>query len=194
MKKQDLYLYGAGALILGALGFYFSTKNKANNVPVDVVPEITEETPPPPTADINLILQKGSKGLEVATLQKLMGIVADGVFGAQTEARLKALKGVTKTSLKQYKALPTINTNTLPINSKVMSNINAFTPTTLYLAKKKADGSFFSDYKDTIKVDYGKEIGVIKSKDGTGYWYVVLVEGLFSDDYYFVKSSEVKKI
>lgn len=36
-----------------------------------------------------MLLKKGSKGEDVKTLQKILGLTADGIFGAQTEAKVK---------------------------------------------------------------------------------------------------------
>lgn len=55
--------------------------------------------------NFNLMLKKGSKGLEVKELQKRLGMTGsniDGDFGAKTESALFAMKGVRQTTLNQF--------------------------------------------------------------------------------------------
>ena len=187
-------IYG-GAVILGALGIYLITKNKSSQTPIIEDETIIDETEPAPAVlDSNLVLQLGSRGQEVATLQKLMSISADGVFGSQTESRLFQLKGVKKVSINQYRLLPTINTTSLSIGTRVMANSGTNTATKLYTAIQKADGSFYTNNEVAESVNYGNEIGTIKGVDATKNWYLILRPEFFTDTYYYVKASEVKKI
>lgn len=60
--------------------------------------------------DLNKILKKGSSGVEVETLQKLIiqygGALpqfgVDGIFGAETEAALLKIKGVKQISINNF--------------------------------------------------------------------------------------------
>ncbi len=55
-----------------------------------------------PKLDTTKILSRGSKGLEVNQLQKLLGIEIDGDFGGKTEAALFAKKKVKSISINQF--------------------------------------------------------------------------------------------
>lgn len=193
MKTKDLLVpLGIGAAV-GALFLLSGSGSSKQPVVYDeVIPD--ETTPPPATVDPNKVVAKGSKGLEVQQLQKLMSITADGIFGSQTEARLLKLKGVKKVSINQYKKLPTLNQNILPVGTKIMANISFSTPTNLYTAIVKADGTFESDYTVDETVNYGELVGTIKGVSGKGTWYLILREGFMFDKMYFVRATEVKKI
>jgi hypothetical protein len=57
------------------------------------------------TLNFNLMLKKGSKGLEVKELQKRLGFTGsnvDGDFGTKTESALFAMKAVKQTTLNQF--------------------------------------------------------------------------------------------
>lgn len=184
-----------GVAIGGLILLLTSGKSSSAGTPVlndTVIPD--ETTPAPPTVDPNKVVAKGSRGLEVKELQRLMNITADGIFGSQTEARLYALKGVKKASINQYKKLPSINQNILAIGTKVMANINFSTPTNLYEAIKKADGTYESNYQVATDVDYGEEVGTIQGANGTGSWYLIIRNTWLGEKRYFVKAAEVKKI
>lgn len=59
----------------------------------------------PSTLNFNLMLKKGSKGLEVKELQKRLGFTGsnvDGDFGTKTESALFAMKAVKQTTLNQF--------------------------------------------------------------------------------------------
>lgn len=196
MKNKNIYLYGALAIVGIGLGFYFLTKDKTPVIDeTTIIDETLPALPSAPTFNPNLILLKGSKGQEVIALQKLMSITADGIFGTQTETRLFNLKGVKKASINQYKSLPTINSNTYPVGTRVMANINPTTPTWGRDAIQKADGSFYSTYKKIISFDFGQEMGVVKGKNGTGTWYLIAFTGWSGNvTMYFVPANEIKKI
>lgn len=55
-----------------------------------------------PSLDVTKILSKGSKGLEVSQLQKLLKIEIDGDFGNKTETALFAIKKVKEISINQF--------------------------------------------------------------------------------------------
>ena len=59
----------------------------------------------------NKLLKFGSTGAEVRELQKWLGITADGIFGAQTEAALLARKGVEEITLSQFQIALDTNDN-----------------------------------------------------------------------------------
>lgn len=69
-------------------------------------PTATPPTPPAPL-DYNKSLFKGVHDAkpEVKKLQELLGVTVDGDFGPQTEAALKARKGVLQTTLNIYMTL-----------------------------------------------------------------------------------------
>lgn len=170
------------------------TSNKSSSQVV--IPDTTTgiTTIPTQTIDVNKILAKGSSGLEVKELQRLMSITADGVFGSQTESRLFYLKGVKSTSLSKFGTLPNINRNILPNGTRVMANIDYSTDTKLYQALQKADGAYYSSNYVGTTVNYGEEIGTIKGVDPTGMWYLIYRDSIWTGGHYFVRASEIKKM
>jgi peptidoglycan hydrolase-like protein with peptidoglycan-binding domain len=96
-KKKALIV---SALLIGVGGFYIYNNMKKNKAVA--VPE-TPETPET-TIDTQKVLSVGSTGEEVKRLQTALkgGLVADGIFGALTEKRLKAITGQTSISLREY--------------------------------------------------------------------------------------------
>jgi hypothetical protein len=196
-KKTLKYVgYGILTIVAAVVGYkLFSSPTNSNSNDEINTPIVDETIPIAPTIDKNKKLSKGSTGLEVKELQKLMGnLTADGIFGSQTETRLLKLKGVKSISINQFKSTPTINTNTLSIGSKIMANKGGVGGQTIaYKAEKLADNSFQADYKNTFAFDYGELIGEIKGKNGAGTYYLVLVDSLF-DYMVFVKATDVKKI
>jgi hypothetical protein len=134
------------------------------------------------------VLGVGSKGEEVKELQKLLGVPADGSFGAQTEKALLARKGVKAISLKGYKAPAPAAPIVLPKKgAKLMSIKNDIH---IFNAIKTANGSYFnsgaSDYFGS-KFDYGQHVGTYVSVNYAGK-YLILRDG----KYYFVDGKSVK--
>lgn len=193
MNKKVLIPVGIGVGV-GLLALAFTSNKSSSPVLITDAQPTGGGTTPTTTIDLNKVLAKGSTGIEVKELQRLMSITADGVFGSQTESRLYQLKGVLKASINQYKSLPTINTTSLPIGTRVMANSGINTETKLYTALQKADGSFYTNNEVSDTINYGDEIGTIKGVDSTKNWYLVLRPGFFTDTYYFVKAIDVKKI
>ncbi len=194
-KKPNYFLYGGIALALA--GVIYFVKNGKNQTAIDEPISTVDETQPLPIViDQNKILLRGSRGLEVKELQKLMNITADGIFGIQTETRLLQLKGVKSTSLNSYKNSPGINQNALAIGTKVMANLVSGTP--VYKAILKADGTYYSDYSIFRYVDFGKLVGTVLGKNAAGNWYLISGTDLFGDEKptsrYYVKATDVVKI
>jgi hypothetical protein len=100
-----------GVLGLAGFGYYFYNKKK-KDTPVladtsvdetNVSIKSTTSIPQNVKSDWNKILKKGSKGIEVRTLQKaLKKVDVDGDFGIVTEKRLKQVTGLTEISVNQY--------------------------------------------------------------------------------------------
>ena len=95
-KRKALIVSG---VLIAVGGYYiyqnmFSKSTSAEEVPAD-------STIP---FDVNKVLSKGSTGEEVKSLQKALkgGLVVDGIFGALTEKRLKAITGKTSISIREY--------------------------------------------------------------------------------------------
>jgi hypothetical protein len=193
------------ALAVAAAGglIYFVTKKKKTEVvnqepeaeqpaaatntgtTTSVKPATTTATTTTTTLNKGLVLKKGSTGKEVKELQKLLGITADGIFGAQTETALYNKKKVKQITLGQYTALPK--------GTQVWAN--AYPKTTFYKVNENADGSFklLSEKKGTV--EGGDVLGKIISvtADGTRYvledykWYTLPEKG-------WVYASQVKKV
>lgn len=100
-----------GVLGLAGFGYYFYNKKKKDtpvladtsvdetNVSIKSTTSIPQNVKP----DWHKILKKGSKGIEVRTLQKaLKKVDVDGDFGIGTEKRLKQVTGLTEISVNQY--------------------------------------------------------------------------------------------
>lgn len=193
MKNNNYLYYGLGALSLCGI-IFFATKKQKNNtgIVIDENQIVNETIPLPPIINKELLLQRGSKGLEVSELQKLMGISPDGVFGIQTETILQKLKGITSTTLNHFNNTPTINTNYLSVGTNIMADVKPNTP--IFNAIKKADDTHYSDYKIIDRISYGQKIGKIIGSNATKTWYLVQIEGLFTSKIVFVKAAEVAKI
>lgn len=107
-----------GLIALAGIGLYFLTKKKKDK---PILAETNEEKQttnfgsPYQKPDWNKILKKGSKGIEVETLQKaLRQLDVDGDFGNGTEKRLISVTGLNQISVNQYNAL---------IKSKIAENL-----------------------------------------------------------------------
>jgi len=95
-KKKALIVSG----LLIAVGGYYIYKNmsKKSGSAEEIIAEDTL------IFDTTKVLSKGSTGEEVKSLQKALkgGLVVDGIFGALTEKRLKAITGKTSISIREY--------------------------------------------------------------------------------------------
>lgn len=95
-KKKALIVSG---LLIAVGGYYLYKNMKLKSPSADEV--ITDDSN---TFDTTKVLSKGSTGEEVKSLQKALkgGLVVDGIFGALTEKRLKAITGKTSISIREY--------------------------------------------------------------------------------------------
>jgi len=100
-----------GVLGLAGAGYYFYNKKKketpvlanTSDDEIDVSTKPITSTTENIKPDWNKILKKGSKGIEVTTLQKaLKRVDVDGDFGVGTENRLKQVTGLNQISVNQY--------------------------------------------------------------------------------------------
>ncbi len=91
---KGFYIFtGTAAVCL--LGYWIYSKSKTQSNANDTVSPGTQ-------LDYNKVLKSGVRGIEVSELQqRLGGLAVDGIFGPKTEARLKAVKGVTQITLAQ---------------------------------------------------------------------------------------------
>jgi hypothetical protein len=95
--KKKAIIVSAILIVVG--GYYIYQNIKMKKTDSGVAEEITSDT-----FDSNKVLSKGSTGDEVKSLQKALkgGLKVDGIFGALTEKRLKAVTGQTSISIKDY--------------------------------------------------------------------------------------------
>jgi hypothetical protein len=68
-----------------------------------ILPVISSSPTIPNSIDKNKLLQKGSKGMEVRTLQVLLKVKVDGDFGSNTQKALFNQKGVKQIRLKDWR-------------------------------------------------------------------------------------------
>lgn len=68
-----------------------------------LLPVVSTSVTMPSGIDKNKLLQKGSKGMEVRTLQVLLKVTVDGDFGNNTQKALLNQKGVKQIRLKDWK-------------------------------------------------------------------------------------------
>ena len=204
LKNEDKLLIGGGLLAVGTIGFlYWKKKKKENedNLLIDDIPEPPTVVNPIPqvgaSLDRNKVLSKGSKGLEVRELQRLLGVTIDGDFGANTLKALQAKKGVSTISLTSYittktvantaiKAIPTALV--VPkVGQKVMANMDKVS---LFNAKRTASGVYFNDGTKPFfgsSLNYGQHIGTFVASK-TGGQYLIKRDNV----YYFVNAYAVK--
>jgi hypothetical protein len=183
--KPIVSILGVGLLA----ATYYTMFRKKVETPIE---DYTDPTIPiPASLNQNLVLKLGSRGTEVTKLQSLMGVTADGIFGIITEAKLFKLKGVRAISIKQFLSSPTINQNILKAGTNVMARLKLGTP--IYNAIAKVDTSYYTDYKVVKKVDYGQEVGQIRSANPAGNWYTVYYPTLLGKKVGFVLATDIEK-
>lgn len=207
MKNEDKVLIGVGLLGLGTIGFFYWKKKKQQKEdellldipkPITIVatPIVANKIPTTgATLDKTKVLFKGSKGIEVRELQRLLGITIDGDFGAKTLDALQRKKGVSQISLSGYvvaktvvapKATPTALV--MPkVGQKLMANA---TNVSLFNAKRTASGTYFNDGTKPFlgsAYKYGEHIGTFVGAK-TGGQYLIMRD----DVYYFVNANAVK--
>ena len=204
VSKENKVLIGTAVVGAGFLGFLYWKKKKkeAEESLVSYTPEPIApigpvgENPKPVVGavlDKNKLLFKGSKGLEVRELQRLLGVKIDGDFGNITLTALLAKRGVTKISINAFskrkvatKAKPTAFV--LPKKGqKVMAIQN---DVSVFNAQKTAEGTYFNTGTKPFiggSFSYGEHIGVFVASK-VGGQYLVERNGV----YYFVKGNAVK--
>ncbi|WP_337967192.1 LPXTG cell wall anchor domain-containing protein [uncultured Flavobacterium sp.] len=205
LKNEDKLLIGGGLLAIGTIGFLYwkkKKKEKEDDLLVDDIPEppnvIDNPTPQAGASlDRNKVLSKGSKGLEVRELQRLLGVAIDGDFGANTLKALQSKKGVVKISLASYiTTKPVVNKviNAIPtalvvpkVGQKLMANTDKVS---LFNAKRTASGVYFNDgtkpfFKNSL--NYGQHIGTFVASK-LGGQYLIKRDNV----YYFVNANAVK--
>lgn len=204
VSNENKVLIGVAVIGVGALGFLYWKKkqNEANDILNDI-PEVAEPTtattnPIPQigtSLDRNKILAKGSKGIEVRELQRLLGVKIDGDFGNITLTALIAKKRVTQISLNGFASKTKTKTKTIvkPIAKvlpKVGEKLLAIKDTSLFVAKQGADGKYFgtgAKFFNGGDLKYGDDAGTFVDANATGS-YLVKIFGGFA----FIKADAVK--
>lgn len=198
VSNEDKILIGAGVVGACGLGYlYWRKKQAEKESPTDYSPEPMEpKANPKPTQgatlDKNKLLKKGSKGLEVRELQRLLGVGVDGDFGNLTETALLNAKGVTSISInafsskvKAQSANPTALT-TPKVGQKIMAIKNGMS---IFNAQKNANVTYTNSGTKPFfgsSFDYGDHLGTYVSLKSDGE-YLILREGA----YYFVNRNFV---
>lgn len=183
LDNEEKIIIGFSTLLLGIIGFLFWRKNQ--NEKIENL-KIIEQEPPKddsikiPTkatnpfvktplktviVDVNLTLNKGSKGTEVKALQNKLKIKSDGIFGDITEKSLFQKKGVRSITLAKFDIIK--NKVTKPIiatpkkGTKLMAIKNDFN---LFIAKKLPNGGFENTGEKAtfLSFNYGDEVGTFE--------------------------------
>jgi hypothetical protein len=205
VSNENKVLIGVAILGVGALGFlYWKNKQNEDNDALNDIPEETVPTattnPIPQTGvslDRNKLLAKGSKGLEVRELQRLLGIKIDGDFGNITLTALLAKKGVSQISLNAFTTKTKVKTPPKPITKtvakvlpRVGEKLQVIKDTTLFIAKKGANGKYFGTgdkFFNGGDLKYGDSAGTFVDANATGSYLVKIFDG-----FAFVKADAVK--
>lgn len=202
LSNENKLLIGAGVVTIGVIGFLYF-KNRKNKIKQEQSGESTLQLPETATQPINsnpntsapvnttvalnkdMILKKGSKGLEVRELQKKLRIKADGDFGKNTIVALKKQKNVSEITLNDFD-LKKNETSEAPVkdfpkpkpNAKLMAVKNG---TKLYYANKTVAGTYIkSDYYIPNTLEVGEDVGIYRGyangfylvKKGVGFYFV----------------------
>jgi len=170
-KNNNLLYLGLTAIGLGAL--YMATKKKDKAPPQTQATDKPATTPTPkPTTkplDYNLMLTVGSKGPEVAALQKYLGITADGIFGSgQTLPALVKATGLQKTTLNGYLTAIAQKNKAAATQSQRNEVIFKYPYSKTFIAAVDFSADYYSNssgtWKNTDK--YGNSLGRIEFKKG----------------------------
>jgi hypothetical protein len=195
-KNNNTILYG-GLAILGVVVLAAAFKKPASTEMIgaenfnEPTPSGNTTAPVVKTIDKNLMLKNGSKGIEVAELQKLLGITADGIFGPGTQTALSKRKGLNQISLNGFASTPDRNLNPLKAGDKIMSNNSKGAQT--YKSEMKANGVYYTNWEKDDLIKYGNAIGTIKSMNEAKTVYSVNVNTFLFDKVIFVNAIDVKK-
>ena len=213
VSDENKVLIGVAVIGAGALGFLYwkNKQNEAGNALNDI-PELAEPTtatnPIPQTGDSlnrNKLLAKGSKGLEVRELQRLLGVKIDGDFGNITLTALLARKGASQISLNAFsakskaktKAKTKIKTPAKPVVKplakvlpRVGEKLKVIKDTSLFVAQKGADGKYFGTGDKFFSggdLKYGESAGTFVDANATGSYLIKIFNG-----FAFIKADSVK--
>lgn len=202
MKQNEVLIVGGVVIAIGAI--YFLSNKKDNYIQEPVLQPGAETNPvvnPVSTPAFtgpnkNLLLQKGSKGIEVYELQKLLKITPDGAFGSQTESALFNKKAVKKITLNDYSKIKDVLATTLKVGDIVKpSSIMGVIGTKVY-ENVTNNGQYTNTKKHIDTYHNGEYIGKIISITSDKTYSVILGNHPLTgkDQILWALTSEIQKV
>lgn len=211
-KQEKQIVIGAAVLGAAIIGFsvYKTTKRKREAAQQQKIEaqqseaQKPENQPAKEILNVSKTLKLGSRGNEVKTLQKWLGIAADGVFGNKTLYALQKQLGVNELDLDEYKravSVPRTDKQIAKIPSKATPPIAGTRPAAIVKKKETpALGSKLMAIKNRIglfrtiknvngsinqsnfigkRIMYGQDAGTFAGKNINGKWMIINENELF---------------
>lgn len=198
--NKTVLIIGGGLLAAGVIA---AIASGSGNAPIITNPEPGTDagngsgSGTAPTINRNLVLKRGSKGLEVRELQNLLQVKVDGDFGPITETALYSVRSVTQISINQFNAtpvkIPPVPQTPFRVGQNLMSSLRS--GTRQYAVSQDAAGKWYIQSNNHESVaDFGSDLGKVVAvlSASNQYFYVVVKSGLFSNSYKAVRHTEAK--
>jgi len=191
-------IIGGGLLVAGVIA---AIASGGGSVPISDIPEPNPgnsgNSGNTQTLNRNLVLKKGSKGLEVRELQRLLNVGIDGDFGPITEMALYSVRSVKQITINQFNStplkIPPVPQSPYSPGQNLMASLRS--GARLYAVSQDAAGKWFIRSNDHESVaEFGIALGkIIAVLSASGqYFYVVEKTGFFSNTYMAVRHTEAK--